>query len=304
MKTRRRQAAATASRYPPLSCGTLAANLRTQGATWPWRLRVVGTCASTESLLQRWAPRRSHGPFAVVARRQRHGRGQWGRPWSAPPGGVWLSAAWPLPRSAAAPLQTGGLGLAVAVAVMEWLERLGLTVAFKWPNDILLEQRKLAGLLTRRQLRGGVTQQLGLGLGLNVANAVPAGAVALWQRLGTRTPSLPQAQAAVLLACERAMVLLERPAALIQACQTRLWRPRDPLAGPTGAPVRVVGLTPTGSLRLRRQDGRTEVAHSGTWRLPAPRPACFSSGNNGATGSPGEIHGPYAGWRPKPQNLG
>ena len=271
MATRRCNAATMASRYPPLGCGALAAALRAQGATWPWRLRVVSTCASTEHLLHCWPQRGRHGPAVVVARQQRHGRGQWGRSWCAPPGGVWLSAAWPLPRSvAAAPLQIEGLGLAVAVAVMEWLERLGLTVAFKWPNDILLGQRKLAGLLAHRQLRGGVPQQLGLGLGLNVANAVPAGAVALRQHLGTRTPSLPQAQAAALLACERAMVLLEQPDALVQACQARLWLPQHPLVGPTGAPVRVLGLTPVGGLRLRQQDGRTAVVYSGTWRLPAP----------------------------------
>ena len=262
---------AMARRYPPLGCGPLAAALRAQGATWPWRLRVVSTCASTEPLLQRWGQGGRHGPCAVVARQQRHGRGQWGRSWWAPPGGVWLSAAWPLPASAAATrLQTEGLGLAVAVAVMEWLEELGLTVAFKWPNDILLEQRKLAGLLTHRQLRGGVPRQLGLGLGLNVANPVPAGAVALRQRLGTRTPSLPQAQAAALLACERAMVLLEQPDALVQACQTRLWLPRQPLSGPSGAPVHVVGLTPAGGLRLRQRDGSTAVVHKGGWRLPTP----------------------------------
>lgn len=267
-----------ASRYPRLGCGALAAALRAQGATWPWRLRVVSTCASTEPLLQGWARQGGHGPSAVVARHQRHGRGQWGRSWCAPPGGVWVSAAWPFHRSAAAaPLQTEGLGLAVAVAVMEWLERLGLPVAFKWPNDILLEQRKLAGLLAHRQLRGGAPQQLGMGLGLNVANAVPVGAVALRQRLGTRTPSLPQAQAAVLLACERAMVLLEQPDALVQACQDRLWLPQQPLVGTTGAPVRVVGLTPNGGLRLLQQDGRTAVVHHGTWRLPAPSLGRFSA---------------------------
>lgn len=264
---------ATAHRYPPLGCGAIAAALRSQGATWPWRLRVASTCASTEPLVQRWTRRGGghNGPCAVVARQQRHGRGQRGRTWWAPPGGVWLSAAWPLPRFAAAQVQTEGLGLAVAVAVMEWLEGLGLTVAFKWPNDILLEERKLAGLLAHRQLRGGVPQQLGLGLGLNVANAVPAGAVALRQQLGTRTPALPQAQAAALLACERAMVFLKQPDALVQACQARLWCPQQPLPGPTGAPVHVVGLTPSGGLRLRQQDGRTAVVCSGPWRLPAPR---------------------------------
>ena len=277
-----------ASRYPLLGCGALAAALRAQGATWPWRLQSVGTCSSTEHLLQRWM-RSSHLPIpsAMVARQQRHGRGQWGRSWCAPPGGVWLSAVWPFSNSAAAQLQTEGLGLAIAVAVMEWLEHLGLTVAFKWPNDILLEQRKLAGLLTHRQLRGGVPQQLGMGMGLNLTNAVPVGAVALRQQMGTRTPSLPHAQAAALLACERAMVLLEQPNTLVQACQDRLWLPPRPLVGPTGAAVHVAGLTPAGGLRLLEQDGRIKVVHHGAWRLPSPSPGPFQP--SGAPRHPGKI---------------
>ena len=266
-----RQASTRASRYPPLGCGALAAALRAQGATWPWRLRVVSTCASTEPLLQGWARRGRRGPSAVVARQQRHGRGQWGRSWWAPPGGVWLSAAWPVPASAgAAQLQTEGLGLAAAAAVMEWLERLGLTVTFKWPNDILLGNRKLAGLLAHRQLRGGAPRHLGIGLGLNLTNAIPPGAVAMGRYLGSRTPSLLQAQAAALLACERAMALLAQPDAPMQACEARLWRPQGPLPGPNGAPVHVAGLTPSGGLRLRQQDGTTMVVPNGAWRLPSP----------------------------------
>ena len=201
--------------YPLLGSGALAATLRAQGSTWPWRLRTVSTCASTETLLQQWLRcGTTHGPCAMVARRQRHGRGQWGRSWWAPPGGVWLSAAWPLPAEPQPKMGTEALGLAAAAALMEWLERLGLTtVAFKWPNDILLGDRKLAGLLPHRHWRAGAPHRLGLGLGLNVTNnnTLPPGAVTLSHHLGHRTPPLIQAQAAALLACERAMDLLLTP---------------------------------------------------------------------------------------------
>ncbi len=267
--------------YPILGCGAIGAALRSQGATWPWRLMAVSTCGSTELLLKRWLQEGNHYPCAVVARQQRHGRGQWGRSWCAPAGGVWLSAAWTLPKAVAMGLQTEGLGLALALALMEWLEHLGLKVALKWPNDILVEQRKLAGLLVHRQLRRGVPQKLGLGLGLNLSNPVPHGAIALGELLATRTPSLPQAQAAALLACERAMVLLEKPEAVVQGCQARLWLPPQELVTSTGCGAHVVGLTPGGDLRLQRQDGHIDVVGNGTWRLPGPTSQPPTMGSHG-----------------------
>jgi BirA family biotin operon repressor/biotin-[acetyl-CoA-carboxylase] ligase len=124
-----------------------------------WRLRGLSVCASSELELERWlaspalaaAPSLTT-PLAVVTRRQRFGRGQRGRVWLSPAGGAWISAAlpWPAdPAAAAAP------GLAVAVGLALELEGLGLSVRLKWPNDLLLEGRKLAGLLPRLRLRGG-----------------------------------------------------------------------------------------------------------------------------------------------------
>ena len=94
---------------------------RAEDSPRAWRLRALPVCASSEVELERWlaAPALAclpalATPLAVVARRQRFGRGQRGRVWLSPAGGAWISAAlpWPPdPTAAAAP------GLAVAVGL-------------------------------------------------------------------------------------------------------------------------------------------------------------------------------------------
>ena len=88
----------------------------------PWRLRLVPVCASTEVELSRWLHQGASAPLAVLARRQRHGRGQRQRHWQSPPGGLWLSAA--LPWQGPAPVQDPSqLPLVVAGAVAAELHR-------------------------------------------------------------------------------------------------------------------------------------------------------------------------------------
>ena len=136
-------------------------------AVQPWLLRSVPVCSSTEVLLSRWlkGPVALAQPWAVVAAHQRWGTGQWGRRWSSPPGGVWLSAA--LPWQGEGSGRAGLLGLAVAVSFAERLERHGLPVRIKWPNDLVLYGRKLAGLLPSVVQRGSTVRVLRIGLGLN-----------------------------------------------------------------------------------------------------------------------------------------
>ncbi|MFO8238981.1 MAG: biotin--[acetyl-CoA-carboxylase] ligase [Prochlorococcaceae cyanobacterium] len=141
-------------------------------------------CASTEIELERWLRQRGGGPvagqapLAVLARRQRHGVGQRGRPWQSLPGGVWLSAALPWPERPAV-----ALGLAVAVGLALELEVLGLQPRIKWPNDLLLQGRKLAGVLPRLRLRGDRVRWAQVGVGVNGVNRVPPGAIALAEAL-------------------------------------------------------------------------------------------------------------------------
>jgi BirA family biotin operon repressor/biotin-[acetyl-CoA-carboxylase] ligase len=160
-------------------------------ASLTWRLRRLRVCASTEIELARWlAVREARGlglpgrslAFAVVARRQRFGVGQQGRLWHSPAGGLWLSAAFPWSATqSAAPL-----ALAASVGLALQLERLGLRPRIKWPNDLLLEGRKLAGVLPRLRWRGTGIRWAQVGVGLNGVNRVPTGAIALAEPLVRR----------------------------------------------------------------------------------------------------------------------
>jgi BirA family transcriptional regulator, biotin operon repressor / biotin---[acetyl-CoA-carboxylase] ligase len=103
-----------------------------------------------------------------IAEYQTAGRGRRGRGWCSPFGAnLYLSLAW---RFAELPPQFGALGLAVGVAVAETLQALGVSgLGLKWPNDLLWQGRKLAGILIEHRGEGGGPARVVIGLGLNVA---------------------------------------------------------------------------------------------------------------------------------------
>ena len=240
--------------------------MRAPAPTVPWRLRRLAVCASTERELDRWlatgasAAVQGGQRLAVLARHQRHGQGQQGRIWLAPVGGVWLSAALPWPER-----QGAALGLAVAVGVALQLERLGLEPRIKWPNDLLLGGRKLAGLLPRLRLRGERVRWAQVGLGLNGVNRVPAGAINLATALaglpagpgaGRWRPWHPQAVPRrllplVLAGLDWAVAQADEPTLVRAQAEARLWRPAEGVQL-AGQPWQVEGLEIDGGLRLRR----------------------------------------------------
>ncbi len=191
--------------------------------------------------------------LAVLARRQRFGHGQQGRPWLSPPGGLWLSAAFPWAEEWTG---SASLGLAVAVGLAQQLEALGLAVQLKWPNDLLVRERKLAGLLPRLRLRGTRIRTAQVGVGLNGCNRVPPGAISVAQALGARRFH-PQARperllVRVLAGLDWAAAHAHQPETVRVAAEARLWRPA---AGwlHDGEAWQVLGLQADGGLRLARQ---------------------------------------------------
>ena len=112
--------------------------------------------------------RRQTGPAICLAEYQSAGRGRRGRQWHSPFGSnLYFSLAWPFHSGAA---DLAGLSLAVGVMVKNALSRVGVTGGgLKWPNDILFDQKKLAGILI--DLRGeadGVMWAV-IGVGINVS---------------------------------------------------------------------------------------------------------------------------------------
>jgi BirA family biotin operon repressor/biotin-[acetyl-CoA-carboxylase] ligase len=100
----------------------------------------------------------------VVGERQTGGRGREGRAWQSPKGGLYLSVLL-RPGSERVSLVPLAAGVAVAEAVLEF----GVRAELKWPNDVLVSGRKLAGILAEASSSGSGVEWVALGIGVNVA---------------------------------------------------------------------------------------------------------------------------------------
>lgn len=137
------------------------------------RLDVLFSVASTNAhLLAEELPAHNNGR-ACLAELQSDGRGRRGKSWVSPFGGnIYLSLRWRFQCGAA---RLGGLSLSVGVAVANALRRAGLEgVGLKWPNDIYLQQKKLAGVLL--EISGEATGpcEVVIGIGINVCSTESA----------------------------------------------------------------------------------------------------------------------------------
>jgi BirA family biotin operon repressor/biotin-[acetyl-CoA-carboxylase] ligase len=108
----------------------------------------------------------------VVATEQRAGRGSRGRSWHSPRGGLWLSV---LRRGRGTPGGFELLSLRAGLAIAQVLDGLPAVtpVMLKWPNDLMVRDRKVGGVLAEARWQGERLQWVAIGLGLNVANSVP-----------------------------------------------------------------------------------------------------------------------------------
>jgi len=105
---------------------------------------------------------------ALLAEFQSAGRGRRGRSWLAPPGGaICLSMSWTFPDM---PRDLGALGLAIGVCVRRALAAHGVTdLRLKWPNDLLLGDRKLGGILIELRAESSGPACVVIGIGLNLS---------------------------------------------------------------------------------------------------------------------------------------
>jgi BirA family biotin operon repressor/biotin-[acetyl-CoA-carboxylase] ligase len=135
-------------------------------------LEVVWTVGSTNTeLLSR--PNPPNGSSEVMlAEYQTAGRGRRGRAWLAPPGGsICLSLSWTFRD---VPADLGALGLVIGVCELRALRKLGVIDAkLKWPNDVLVDERKLGGILIELRAESGGPACVVIGIGLNVALGAP-----------------------------------------------------------------------------------------------------------------------------------
>jgi BirA family biotin operon repressor/biotin-[acetyl-CoA-carboxylase] ligase len=129
-------------------------------------VRVVAETASTIALAREWLWEGEPEGAVVIAGAQTDGRGRHGRQWASPRGGLWMSVIARPDLDAAHAGRLGiGLGLAAAEAVSA---EAGCEVGLKWPNDLVIGDRKAGGVLVGAETEGGKLGGAVLSLGLNV----------------------------------------------------------------------------------------------------------------------------------------
>lgn len=139
----------------------------------PTELHRHATLPSTQEEAHRLAAEGAPHGTGIVAGVQTAGRGTRGRHWASPPGGLWMSVICRPDSPATAAVASVRAGLAVAEALEREVPGVG-RVALKWPNDLHLRGRKVAGLLCEARWQGEALAWIVVGVGINVANAIPA----------------------------------------------------------------------------------------------------------------------------------
>jgi len=133
-------------------------------------IRVFQETTSTNDVIEKLARDGVREGVVVFAESQTRGRGRLGRKWTSPPcQGLWLSV---LLRPTLRPLAVTRLTIAAAIALFRAIQaQTGLTPEIKWPNDILIRGKKVAGILTELNAELDKVNHIILGLGLNVNTA-------------------------------------------------------------------------------------------------------------------------------------
>jgi len=131
-------------------------------------LRYFEQTRSTNDIALEWAAAGAPDLALVYAEEQTAGRGRGARQWFTPPGAAlaFSLVLRPLPGDDAA--STPLISALGALAVSEALGELGLQPEIKWPNDVLLNRRKVCGILAESVWMGAHLKNVVLGIGLNV----------------------------------------------------------------------------------------------------------------------------------------
>jgi len=262
--------------FLPLSESAIRAQLAEHGVASA--IEVLEEVDSTSQHLLRQTTPDESGGRVCLSESQSAGRGRRGRGWIATPyRNLLLSIAW---RFEFGPAAMAGLSLAAGVAVLEALEEFGVRDAgLKWPNDILLDGRKLAGLLVdvRGEVAGPSLAVLGLGLNVQLDARDARLIDQPWAMLAERVPAPVDRNRLAALVVARLIGMLRVFVHSGFESFRAEWERRHVYAG---QPVRLLagqeevtgmaeGIDRQGGLQLRDASGHIQTYYSGEVSLRA-----------------------------------
>ena len=251
----------------PLTADDLSAGLATKRVGR--RIHAYAETDSTMDVAHRLAAAGEPEGSIVIAEAQGKGRGRLGRSWVSPPGtGIYLSL---ILRPELPMAELSKITLMTAVAVAKAVQgETGLRPEIKWPNDLLIGGKKIAGILSELNVQASGSRYVVIGIGLNVntpAESLPEIATSLAQQAGAPVDRLRFARRLLAELDEAYVQFLEggMPAIL------DLWRE---FAGFLGSRIRVsvqgrmlegqaLDIDASGALLVRTETGRVESVSAG-----------------------------------------
>jgi len=238
-------------------------------------IRYFTSVGSTNTEALAWARKDADNLSLVVADEQTMGRGRMDRPWFTPPQTALAFSLILRPTRSEIPLLSRTVGLA-ALAVADALQMLNLDPKIKWPNDILLNGRKVAGILIEMVWFDDEVDSLVIGMGINVAkSAVPSTDI-----LGFPGTSLENVlgyapDRIALLHSILANIIALRPHTATDSFMSS-WEKklayygrqvRVEMGSDKSVSGKVIGLESDGSLKIRDDDGKSITVRFGDVRL-------------------------------------
>ena len=138
--------------------------------------------SSTMDVARELSHQRAEEGTIVIAESQSQGRGRLNRQWLSPEGGIYFTL---ILRPKISPIYAPRINLMVAVAIAQTIRKLfGLAAELKWPNDVLIGEKKVCGILAEMNAETDAINFVNLGIGINVNTPV--------SRLEGKTTSLKE----------------------------------------------------------------------------------------------------------------
>jgi BirA family biotin operon repressor/biotin-[acetyl-CoA-carboxylase] ligase len=238
-------------------------------------VRYFDSIGSTNNEALAWAASGAKDMSLIIADEQTAGRGRLDRKWFTPKG---TSLAFSLilrPTEAEKSHLTRMVGLA-ALAITDALRARGLVAQVKWPNDVLLNGHKVAGILVESVWSGEEVDCLVIGIGVNVLKgAVPSAELLMFPATSLEHSLGPDVDRENILGDILAGIIALRPhlpsESFVSSWEKALAYRGEPVQVEegTGAVLsgKLLGLETDGSLRLSQEDGKSVTVRFGDVRL-------------------------------------
>jgi BirA family biotin operon repressor/biotin-[acetyl-CoA-carboxylase] ligase len=238
------------------------------------KIRYFDSIGSTNDEALAWAANDAPDLSLVLADEQTAGRGRLNRKWFTPKGTALAFSLILHPKKDEKPHLSRIVGLA-ALSVANAIGMLGLVTQIKWPNDVLLDRLKVAGILVESVWSGDEAESVIIGMGVNVSkDAIPSTdilsfpAISLEHALG----EIPD-RTKLLRNIISSLISLRphmRTESFIAEWEKKLAYHNQVVHVETGDNIitgRVTGLESDGSLRLQDESGKSVTVHFGDVRL-------------------------------------